>query len=191
MDAFENVVATILQHRGYWVRSSFKVDLTKAEKVQLGRPSLPRPELDLVAYKGHGNVVRVVECKSYLDSGGVSISAFNGKNEKFAERFKLLLRNEWRSIVERSLVSQLCETGLTEKRPSVIWCLAAGKVKSQSDEHALADWFSSRGWEFWGPDWVADGVRALAVGSYENDVATIVSKLIIRQKKVTPLPSDV
>src|SRR5207247_3371541 len=133
-----NAVATILQHSGYWVRSSFKVDLTKAEKVQLGRPSLPRPELDLVAYKGQGNVVRVVECKSYLDSGGVSISAFDGTNEKFAERFKLLLRDDWRATVERRLVRQLCDSGLTEKRPQVIWCLAAVKVKSTEDEVALA-----------------------------------------------------
>lgn len=183
MDAFESVVATILQHSGYWVRSSFKVDLTKAEKVQLRRPSLPRPELDLVAYKGQGNVVRVVECKSYLDSGGVSISAFNGTNEKFAERFKLLLREDWRVVVQRRLIKQLCESGLTEKRPRVIWCLAAGKVKFVSEESALSDWFSSRGWDFWGPNWVADKVRALALGSYENDVATIVSKLIVRQKK--------
>lgn len=94
MDAFESVVATILQHRGYWVRSSFKVDLPKAEKARLGRPSLPRPELDLVAYKGQGNVVRVVECKSYLDSVGVSMSAFDGSNAKLAERFKFLLRDD-------------------------------------------------------------------------------------------------
>ena len=189
MDAFESVIATILEHRGYWVRSSFKVDLSKAEKVQLGKPSLPRPELDLVAYKGHGNVIRVVECKSYLDSAGVSIAAFDGTNDKFAERFKLLLRDDWREVVERRLVQQLCETGLTERRPSVLWCLAAGKVKSAADEVALNEWFSRRGWEFWGPNWVADGVRALANGSYENDVATIVSKLITRQSKRSPRPS--
>jgi hypothetical protein len=183
MDAFESVIATILEHRGYWVRSSYKIDLSKAEKAHLGKPSLPRPELDLVAYKGQGNVIRVVECKSYLDSAGVSISAFNGTNEKSAERFKLLLRDEWRELMERRLIEQMCEAGLTERRPSVLWCLAAGKVKSAADEVALSEWFAHRGWEFWGPGWVAEGVRALACGSYENDVATIVSKLIVRQAK--------
>jgi hypothetical protein len=62
----------------------------------------------------------------------------------------------------------------------VIWCLAAGKVRSSADERALEEWFEARGWEFWGPDWVAEGVRELSLGSYENDVATIVSKIIMR-----------
>jgi len=35
---------------GYWVRTSVKVDLTKEEKVQIGRPSSPRWELDIVGY---------------------------------------------------------------------------------------------------------------------------------------------
>lgn len=52
MDSFESVVSTILERDGYWVKSTFKVGLTKEEKREIGRPSSPRWELDLVAYKG-------------------------------------------------------------------------------------------------------------------------------------------
>src|ERR1700719_1729521 len=70
MDAFEQVVSEILWMDGYWVRTSVKVDLTKEEKVSIGRPSSPRWELDIVGYRGRDNTLRVVECKSYLDSRG-------------------------------------------------------------------------------------------------------------------------
>jgi hypothetical protein len=44
MDAFEQVVAEILWTQGYWVRTSVKVNLTKAEKVHIDRSSSPRWE---------------------------------------------------------------------------------------------------------------------------------------------------
>ena len=59
MDSFEQVVSEILWMDGYWVRTSVKVDLTKEEKVQIGRPSSPRWELDIVAYSGRNNSLRV------------------------------------------------------------------------------------------------------------------------------------
>ena len=39
MDAFETVVSEILWRDGYWVQNSLKVDLTKEEKLAIGRPS--------------------------------------------------------------------------------------------------------------------------------------------------------
>jgi hypothetical protein len=52
---------------GYRVRISVKVELTKDEKRQIGPPS-PRWELDIVAYCGRDNLLRIIECKGYLDS---------------------------------------------------------------------------------------------------------------------------
>jgi hypothetical protein len=49
MDSFESLVASILEREGFWVRSNFKVDLTKEEKRTIGRPSSPRWEIDLLA----------------------------------------------------------------------------------------------------------------------------------------------
>jgi len=39
---------------------------------EIGRPSSPRWELDIVAYSGRDNLLLVVECKSRLDSQGVN-----------------------------------------------------------------------------------------------------------------------
>ena len=36
MDAFEQVVASILQRKGYWTQTSVKVELTKEEKRAIG-----------------------------------------------------------------------------------------------------------------------------------------------------------
>jgi hypothetical protein len=78
MHAFEDLVGRLVRRDGYWVRHSVKVDLTKDEKGALGQPSLPRPELDLVAYRPSDNVLALIECKSFLDSNGVNIKAFDG-----------------------------------------------------------------------------------------------------------------
>jgi len=51
MDAFEHVIATILERDGFWVRTTFKVELTKEDKVAIGRPSSPRWELDVIGYR--------------------------------------------------------------------------------------------------------------------------------------------
>lgn len=49
MDYFESIISTLLEAEGYWVRKSFKVNLTKDEKRQIGKHSIPRVEIDLLA----------------------------------------------------------------------------------------------------------------------------------------------
>lgn len=71
MDAFESLISMLLRHDGYWTIPSFKVELTKAEKRQVGRFSSPRWEIDLIAYCGATNEVLAIECKWFLDSRGV------------------------------------------------------------------------------------------------------------------------
>lgn len=51
MDAFESIVAWVLEQEGYWVRTSYKVNLTKSEKRNIGRPSSPRWEIDMLAVR--------------------------------------------------------------------------------------------------------------------------------------------
>ena len=82
MDAFEQLVSEILWMEGYWVHTSVKVELTPDEKGQIARPSSPRWELDIVAYRGRENLLKVVECKSLLDSPGVKLRAFDGSRRK-------------------------------------------------------------------------------------------------------------
>ena len=56
--------------RAIGFRTSVGANLTKEEKVRIGRPSSPRWELDVVGYRGRDNVLQVIECKSYLDFAG-------------------------------------------------------------------------------------------------------------------------
>ena len=186
MDAFEQVVASLLERDGFWLRSSVKVELTKEEKRSIGRASSPRWELDLIAYKGSTNELWIVECISYLDSGGVGMSAFDGSNPKFANRFKLFNEASLLKIVQARLCDQLVESGACRAKPSVRLVLAAGRVatdKQRVDLHAL---FKKNGWLLWDEDELKSRLTALADESYENAVASVVSKILVRKRKKTP-----
>ena len=63
MDYFETLVKTVLEREGYWMIQSFKVDLTKEEKRELGRPTTPRPEIDLLAFSPVKDQLMVIEVK--------------------------------------------------------------------------------------------------------------------------------
>ncbi len=56
MDYFENLVKRLFESEGYRVKQSVKVNLTKSEKKELGKPCIPRPEIDLIGYKPLENI---------------------------------------------------------------------------------------------------------------------------------------
>lgn len=97
MDHFESIIATLLEAEGYWVRRSFKVNVTKDEKCQIGKHSIPRPEIDLLALRFSANEVLALEAKSFLDSPGVKIAQLKEEHDIPKGRYKLLLR---RAIVQ-------------------------------------------------------------------------------------------
>jgi hypothetical protein len=149
MDAFEQVVSEILYIEGYWVRQSVKVELTKREKAAIGLPFSPRWELDVVAYCGRDNTLRVVECKSYIDSGGVALRAFNGRDERFGKRFKLFGNKRLRNVVFSRLRTQFVQSGRCRPNPKVKLCLACGRIASETDRRELRRYFAAKGWELW------------------------------------------
>ncbi len=51
MDYFEAIVKTLLEDDGFWTRQSFKVNISKEDKRNIGKPTIPRPEIDLIAFK--------------------------------------------------------------------------------------------------------------------------------------------
>lgn len=180
MDAFESVVGEILWRDGYWVQPSFKVELTKAEKVAIGRPTSPRWELDLVGYSGQRNELLVVECKSYLDSTGVQYCAFNGGNEKFGNRFKLFNDDTLRKVVLRRLSLQLVDAGLIDEDPSVKLALVCGKISRDEDRRQLQEHFDMNGWLLWDDRWLKEKLQAISTGGYENSPVAVVAKLLLR-----------
>jgi len=178
MDAYESVIATILERDGFWVRTSLKVELTKAEKVEIGRPSSPRWEIDVVGFRAGDNVLRVVECKSYLDSRGVSLSAFDPSND-LASRFKLFNEPKTREVVFRRLVRQLSETKAIKESPTVELCLAAGKIIG-ADVAGLRSHFDANGWLLFDPEWIRERLSEIAGEGYDNSIAAVTAKLLLR-----------
>src|SRR5690242_3655348 len=146
MDAFEQLVSEILWMEGYWVRPSFKVELTKEEKRRIGRHSAPRWELDIIAYHARKNTLHVVECKSYLDSVGVPAAAFTDKDSETAHRYKLFNEPILRKVVFERLSKQLVEIGACRKNPRIQLALACGKIKSQADRVKIRAHFKKKGW---------------------------------------------
>lgn len=177
MDAFEGLISMLLRHDGYWTTPSFKVDLTKEEKRRIRRASSPRWELDVVAYKGSTNEVLAVECKSFLDSTGVIFR--NGTFEP-ERRYKLFTDDVLRSVVLERIAKQLQDTGACAPSPRVRLCLAAGKIARKSDRNGLLQHFASKGWLLFDLCWVRERLLKASQRGYENDVAFVVSKLLLR-----------
>ncbi len=163
---------------GYWVRTSVKVELTKEEKRQIGRPSSPRWELDIVAYGGRDNLLRVIECKSYLDSHGVALRAFDGSDTKSAERYKLFSDDGLRSVVLKRLRLQLAESGACRRDAEVKLSLACGRIATDADRAGLHKHFAEKGWELWDEPWLRERLKRMSDRGYENQVSAVVAAVL-------------
>jgi hypothetical protein len=62
----------------------------------------------------------------------------------------------------------------------VTLCLAAGKVRNDSDRALIRDHFRAKGWLFMEPDWIREQLAALAQCGYENSVAAVTAKVLLR-----------
>lgn len=180
MDAFEQIAARLFEVQGYWTRIGYTVDLTKQQKRDIGKPSMPRPQLDIVAFKPGANEILVVECKSYLDSPGVHFDHFHGEEDAEDDVYKMFNRQRLRDVVLSSVVDQLRREGLIgAATPTVRLVLVAGNITSGS-EPKLRKLFNEKGWTLVTPQEVVAGLRAFADRGYENDVITLVTKLLTR-----------
>jgi hypothetical protein len=179
MDAFEQLVSEILWMEGYWVRTSVKVELTPAEKKAIGLPSCPRWELDVVAYSGCDNLLKVIECKSYLDSRGVVLCAVDGTNEKSAKHYKLFCNEPLRKTVFERLRRQFADSGACRPDAEVKLCLACGRIATDTDRKGLHEHFAEKGWELWDESWLRERLKKMSARGYENQVSAVVAKLLI------------
>lgn len=178
MDAFEQIAARLFEVQGYWTRIGYAVELTKEQKRALGKPSLPRPQLDVIAFKPTLNELLIVECKSYLDSYGVNVDHFHGREDAEKDVYKMFNRKTYREMVISTLVAQLQHEGLLmQSSPTVRLILVAGNIYSDS-EPKLQSLFAKNGWTLVGPKEVVAGLRAFAKRGYENDLVTFVTKLL-------------
>lgn len=185
MDYFESTVKTLLESEGYWVRQSFKVNLTKEEKRKIGKPSIPRPEIDLLAYKPKINIMYAVEAKSFLDSPGVRVTELSETHENPEGRYKLFTCKNYRSIVFERLKQDLIECGMGNEHTEIILGLAAGNVY-QSKTREIRSLFQKEGWLFWSPEDIRKKVISLADKGYENEPSIITAKILMRGRCIEP-----
>jgi hypothetical protein len=179
MDYFESIVKTLLENEGYWVRQSFKVNVTKQEKREIGKHSIPRPEIDILAYKPENDSIIAFEAKSYLDSPGVKVSELDIEHDIPEGRYKLFTCTNYREIVFNRLKIDLEEIGMGTSKTNISLGLAAGNVyQSKSDD--IRNLFSIKGWAFWSPEDIRDKVTSLASKGYENDPSIITAKILMR-----------
>jgi hypothetical protein len=178
MDAFEQVVAEVFWAEGWWVHTSVKVELTKEDKARIERQSSPRWELDVVAYDPGANELRVIECKSFLDSTGVRFAELQDGHA--SKRYKLFREPILREVVLGRLAHQFTNERRCRADPAVTLGMAAGKIRN-GDEARLAAHFADRGWLFFGPAWLRVKLQDAAQQGYQNQVSSIVAKLLLRE----------
>ena len=183
MDVFENLVADILWRKGYWVRTLVSVNLSKEDKVRIGRPSSPRWQLDIVGYRCSDNTLFAIECKSYLDSAGVRSTSFDGSSQVQANYFKLFNEPGTWDVVRANLIRDFTERGLCRNDPKVVLGLACGRVRSQKDREKLAEIFAAKGWQLFDDEWVKASLHEMAEESFENNAAVMTAKLLVRSAR--------
>ncbi|HSV58140.1 MAG TPA: hypothetical protein VLJ19_04510 [Variovorax sp.] len=183
MSSFEQLIKGMLEEDGFWVRSSYKVNLTASEKQKIGRPTSPRWEIDLLAYRGSTNEILVVECKSYLDSAGVTYKSLCEEG-RYSGRYKLFTEPVLRKVVCDRIRKQLVEEQAVRPRPSITLCLAAGNIRSDEEHRKIAVVFARRNWRLFDRHWMFDKLQSAADGGYEVNVATAVSKLILNEPRL-------
>lgn len=183
MDAFEQIVDTILRLDGYWTHRLFHVELTKREKHRLGLPTMPRPELDIIAYRPKSNELLVVECKSFLDSDGVRARAFKHDGNRFSRRFKLFVGRRLWNVVRSALVRELRARGACRPRPAVRLCLAAGRIASDRDRQMLHRLFDRRGWRLIDDVEIAERLAKAVEEGYTDDVAILAAKILVPKER--------
>ena len=89
MDYFENLVAKIFEKENKWVKQSVKIELSKEEKAETGKHSIPRPEVDIITYHPKSNTLEIWEVKSFLDSQGVKFTDISKETILTEGKYKL------------------------------------------------------------------------------------------------------
>jgi len=180
MDHFEALVRTLLEAEGYWVRQSFRVNISKEEKRSIGKHSIPRPEIDLLALNFKRNEILALEAKSYLDSPGVRLSDLQVEHKVAEGRYKLFTSTKFREVVLGRLLAELQEAGMANAKTKLKIGLAAGHVY-QGRSEAIRALMTTKGWFFWSPEDIKEKVTRLAEMGYTNDPAIITAKILLRE----------
>lgn len=133
----------------------------KEEKRDIGKHSIPRPEIDILAFNPKDNEIMVVEAKSYLDSNGVRADELIEKYQIPQGRYKLFTCENYRNVVFYRLKQDLIELGMAKTNTKLRLGLVAGRVY-QNRSCDITELFRVQEWYFLSPENIRDKVNALA-----------------------------
>ena len=178
-DSFENIVRVLLEAEGFWVQQSYKVELPQPIKNQLGKPTMPRVEIDILAFDQSRNLVNVIEVKSYLDSTGVRLSDVKQTFTTPTGRYKLFTCAGYQAAVLLQLKEQLQVTGMVNQDTRFRLGLVFGKLYAK-DAAAIARHARANRWFFWLSQAVKRKLSRQVTRQYENDPAILAAKVLLR-----------
>lgn len=92
-------------------------------------------------------------------------------------RYKIFANKKLREVATARLVTQAVENGLARPELKVEYWLVAGHVANGS-RAALSERFRAEGWELRSEEWIKEHLANMAGDAYEDDVATMVAKLL-------------
>lgn len=179
MDAFEEIISQLLEENGYWVKRSVKINLTSKEKKKIGKPTTPRPEIDIAALNLKQNKLYLLEVKSFLDSKGVVYEAITEHHAVPKGRYKLLTSLKYRNAIKKQLKKEFINSGFIKRGTKISFGLVAGNVH-QNKEKEIKEYCDKCGWLFWGPNDIVKELNQLSEKGYENNAVTMVTKLLNR-----------
>ena len=98
---------------------------------------------------------------------------------KGAKRYKLFTEPTTREVVLDRLVAQLSDDLSIRESPTVQLCLVAGKIPA-SGADKLQDHFNANGWLLFDQNWLHKQLIEVASDGYDNTVASVTAKLLLR-----------
>ena len=129
MEYFESIIKTLLETSRLLGKAVFQGQSYKTGKEANWKGiRLPRPEIDILAFKPKAQEVLALEAKSYFDSPGVRLADLQEECEIPEGRYKLFTCTNYRDIVFNRLSQDLRELGMVGGDLKITLGLVAGNI---------------------------------------------------------------
>ena len=93
----------------------------------------------------------------------------------------MFIDDKLRKVVSNALVRQLVDAKLILPNPKITYALVAGKIREQ-DEEELVNHFNSKNWVLYTPANLVEMITNFADSGYEDDLAMITAKILLRNQ---------
>jgi len=176
-EAFEDVVATLLQARGYLVARNLSLVLASMPSNKAG----DRCEIDIVAVKlGATPEILVVECKSTFGSDGLDWTNFAPPtSSRRTHRYRMFWSKPMRDQIRSELIKHL---GITSSIPST-FCLASASTQRTSHKRIRAELRKGQ-MRLFDQAWLRREMRHVAgAKTYSNSITHFVSALFYHPER--------